>query len=262
MVGRCAPDALGDEPKEFHESSDSPNVNRGVYSAAMGMNAAQRWMDISANNLANVSTDGFKADGIAFGDALVREMRTGGRDLGSLGSGPHEVKEFTDHSAGVIRKTGNPLDVALSDTRSMISVRDGDQTKFVRGGAFEMDAAGTLVTSSGAKVLDARGAPITLDRKSAVEIDPEGNVRQGGRTVAKLGVFEGEWTKEGNGMWTGSGIRASEATVSSGALEGSNVDALAGMVDLIKIGRHVEMAQRAVQSQDETTQKLLTVLSR
>ncbi|RYG43390.1 flagellar biosynthesis protein FlgF, partial [bacterium] len=51
-------------------------MNRGVYSAAMGMSAAQRWMEVASNNLANVSTDGYKADGIAFGDALVREMHT------------------------------------------------------------------------------------------------------------------------------------------------------------------------------------------
>lgn len=237
-------------------------MTRGVYTAAMGMSAAQRWMDVAANNLANVSTDGFKADGIAFGDALVRKMRSGGREIGSLGSGPREAAEYTDLRAGAIHATGNPLDVALSDPRAMISVRDGNETMFVRGGAFEMDAEGALVTQKGAKVLSTAGAEIRLDRRAPVEIDGEGNVRQNGRPVARLGVFEGEWSKEGNGLWRGTGVRPSEASVRGGALEGSNVDALEGMVQLIKIGRHVEMAQRAVTSHDDTTGKLLTVLGR
>ena len=228
----------------------------------MGMSAAQRWMDVAANNLANVSTDGFKADGIAFGDALVREMRSNGRNIGSLGSGPREVAEFTDQKAGQLRRTDNPLDVALTDARSMISVRDGNATKFVRGGSLEMDAEGALVTAKGAKVLDSAGSEIRLDRSAKIQIDAEGNVRQNDRAVAKLGVFEGEFTKEGEGMWTGRGVRPSNAAVTAGALEGSNVEALEGMVDLIKIGRQVEMTQRAVQSHDETTQKLLSILGR
>lgn len=75
-------------------------------------------------------------------------------------------------------------------------------------------------------------------------------------------MVEGQFKKEGHGLWTGTGVRPSAATVTSGALEGSNVDALGGMVDLIKIGRHVEMAQRAIQSHDESTGKLLTILGR
>lgn len=237
-------------------------MNRGVYTAAMGMSASQRWMDVAANNLANVSTDGYKADGIAFGDALTRQMRSGGRDIGSLGSGPRESREFTDHTPGPIRPTGNPLDVALTDSRSMIAVRDGGATKFARGGAFSLDAEGALVTVGGAKVLDAAGGEIRLDRKSPVQIDPAGGVRQGGRVVARLGIVEGQFKKEGHGLWTGTGVRPSAATVSAGALEGSNVNALEGMVDLIRIGRSVDMAQRAVNTHDESTTKLLGILGR
>ena len=228
----------------------------------MGMSSAQRWMDVAANNLANISTDSFKADGIAFGDALVREMHSGGRDIGSLGSGPREVKEFTDHRAGPLRQTANPLDIALSDARSMIAVRDGATTKFTRGGAFGLSAEGALVTTGGAKVLDTNGGEIRLDSRVAVQIDTDGVIRQGGAPVARIGIYEGEFTKEGQGLWTGTGVRPSSAALHAGALEGSNVDALAGMVDLIKIGRHVEMAQRAVQTHDESTGKLLTILGR
>ena len=240
-------------------------MNRGIYTAAMGMSAAQRWTDVAANNLANASTDGFKKDGLAFGDALVRQMRTGegrGRQLGGLGSGPHETAEFTDRAEGTLRKTGNPLDLALEDPRAMFAVQDGTRTRFTRNGAFTLNSEGGLVTASGAKVLDDKGKPIGLDRKARVEIDPDGRVRQNGAPVARIGTFEGEFKKEGNALWTGTGTRAVESPIQVATLEGSNANPLEGMIDLVRLQRHMEMAQKAVTTHDESTGKLLTLLNK
>lgn len=237
-------------------------MNRGVYTAAMGMSASQRWMDVAANNLANVSTDGFKADGLEFSDVMVREMHSGGRTLGTLGSGPGTPREYTNLNPGQLRPTGNPLDVALSDSKSMIAVRDGNTTRFTRGGSFSLDGDGALVTIGGAKVLDRSGNEIRLDRKSPVLIDPTGAIHQNNRVVAELAVVEGRFTKEGNNLWGGTGVRPGNATVTARALESSNVNALEGMIDMIQIGRHVDMAQRAMNTHDESTGKLLGILGR
>ncbi len=240
-------------------------MNRGIYTAAMGMSAGQRGLDVVANNLANAGTDGFKKDGLAFGDALVREMRGRGglgRRLGGLGSGPTETAQFTDRAPGAVRKTNNPLDVALDSPRAMFAVQDAGGTRFTRNGAFTLDSEGGLATAGGAKVLDAGGRPIRLDAKAKIEIAPDGRIRQGGREVARLGTFEGEFKKDGGNLWTGRGVRAVDAGLSVGALEGSNADPLRGMIDLVTLQRHMEMAQKAVTTHDESTGKLLTLLNR
>lgn len=222
-------------------------------------------MDTAANNLANASTDGFKADGIAFGDAMVRQLRAdggSGRALGSLGSGPREIAEVTDRSLGTIRPTGNPLDVAIMTPDAMFAVRTPQGIRYTRAGAFTMSQAGDLVTNSGAPVLNSEGRGIRLDPGRPVEISPDGRIRQGETEVGRLGLHGGTFRKEGNGLWTAADARPVSAPVQSRALEGSNVNPLTQMVDLIKINRLFEMSQRAVQSGDETTGKLLVILNR
>ncbi|RYG75459.1 hypothetical protein EON77_11190, partial [bacterium] len=83
-----------------------------------------------------------------------------------------------------------------------------------------------------------------------------------GRTVAELGVVSGRFTKEGLNLWRGTNVQPSASGVTPNSIEGSNVNALEGMVDLIRIGRHVDMAQRAVNTHDESTSKLLGILGR
>ncbi len=230
------------------------------------MQTTTQWMDVISNNLANASTDGYKSDTIAFADVLVKNMYANGGDgkfLGSIGNGPDAVVESTDMKLGPVRSTGNPLDIALQDPKQMLAISANGQTQYTRDGALKLDTEKFLVTQRGFRVLDDRGVPIQLKNEGVIHISPNGEVIQGTTEVAKLGVFTGNFNKEGNNLWScPQPTRVTEPNLATSSLEGSNVDAVATMVDLIKINRHFEMSQKSIHTQDDMTGKLFEILKR
>jgi flagellar basal-body rod protein FlgF len=241
-------------------------MNRGIYTGAKGMMTTTQWMDVVSNNLANASTDGYKADTVAFTDILIRNMNQDGGEgafIGTLGGGPDTIIESTDFTVGPIRSTGNPLDVALQNPRHLFSVRANGVQQFTRDGAFKIDESKTLVTNKGFEVLDDRGNPIRFGKEGKIEISANGSVLQGGVEIAKLGVFQGEFTKSGRNLWSGDRpTLVQEPKLATTSIEGSNVEPIASMIDLIKINRFFEMSQRSIQTQDDMTGKLVDALNR
>jgi flagellar basal body rod protein FlgG len=241
-------------------------MNRGIYAGAKAMVTNTQWMDVVANNLANASTDGYKADTIAFADVMTRNMYAGGgagQLLGSIGSGPDAVVESTDMSIGPIRSTGNPLDVALKDPSQLFSVRANGIVQYTRDGAFKIDDNRNLVTSQGYQVLDDRGAPIKFDKEGKYEIHQDGSVTVDGEQTHTVGVFTGEFSKAGKNLWTSNRpTRVLDIELATASREGSNVEPISAMIDLIKINRAFEMTQRSIQTQDEMSTKLLDALNR
>src|SRR5262245_46104775 len=120
----------------------------------------QRRMEAVANNIANVATDGFKADTFAFEVDVDRA-----RDYGKV-SDIRFVREaglVRDMTTGPIAMTGNPLDVAI-DGEGFFSVQGDDgQTLYTRAGSFTLSANGQLVTTTGQPVLSESGAPLVFD---------------------------------------------------------------------------------------------------
>lgn len=227
-------------------------MNRGIYSAATGMSAAEAWMDVIAHNLANASTAGFKREGIAFGEALDRAA--------AVGRGPQPLVRFTNFEPGPVQETGNALDLAILDRQGAFAVSTAAGVRYTRAGQFGVDAAGRLVDQAGNAVLDARGTPIDVPTGTAT-VTAEGDVSVGGEVVGRIGVFTGRFAKSGDGLWTALDARpATDARIRSGALEGSNVNVIESMIEMIQLSRAFEMAQRSAQTQDEMTGKLLGAL--
>lgn len=230
------------------------------------MQTTTQWMDVLSNNLANSSTDGYKSDSISFADVLVKNIYAdggSGKLLGSIGNGPEAVIERSDMKLGPVRSTGNPLDIVLQNTKEMLAVNADGQTMYTRDGALKIDPERYLVTQRGHRVLDDRGTPIQLQTEGLVQISPNGEVIQGTESIAKLGVFTGSFNKEGNNLWSsGQPTRVTDPSIATASLEGSNVDVVSTMVDLIKINRHFEMSQKSIHSQDDMTGKLLEILKR
>lgn len=244
---------------------------RGIYSSATGMAASQRLMDVLAGNLANASTTGFKQDGLAFDDMFRRQILGGaglGASIGFLGSGSALYEQFTDMSMGSVKRTGNPLDVAFTGQPGMFGVQTPNGVAYTRDGAFAV-AVGSrpdelaLVNKFGLPVLDGSQQPITF-KKGEVKIDPSGQISVDGVAGPKIGMFTGNFQKssEGSGIFHSSDATPADATVTiqQGALEGSNVNPIESMVTMIGIQRAFEMGQKTIQSQDEETQKLFSLL--
>lgn len=233
-------------------------MNKGVLSAASAMQTSQQWLDVIANNLANASTVGFKRDGLALAEGfegIVRGEGGAGEPVGTLGRKAVVALGYSDTSQGALVPTGNPLDVALTAPSTYFAVEVAGGAAYTRNGSFRIGADGGLTDQSGRAVLDEGNAPIRLG-KGPVEIGAEGTIVQAGVPVAKLGVFQGDLRKVGGNLYVGTGTPI-EARLQPGHLESSNVNAIEEMVAMIRLNRVFEMAQKAIQSQDESSQRLI-----
>jgi len=238
---------------------------RGIYATAAGMAATEQWMDAVANNLANVSTHGYKRDAVFFNEALERTMLgDGGRGpaLGSLGVGPVLKGGATIFEPGPLQPTGNPLDLAIDSPQGAFAVKDAKgRIRFTRDGSFRVDSEGRLATQRGELVLDDRLTEIEIP-PGQVEVASDGTIRSGGRAVGTVGVFTGKFTKVGGNLFVVAGKPqpVEEPKIQSGSLEGSNVNPIGAMVELIRLNRSFELAHRSVVKQDELTQRLIQSL--
>ena len=227
----------------------------------------QRRMETAANNLANVSTNGFKADGLlleeadrttAHADADPEDIRFV-RDIGIV----HYMEQ------GPIEMTGNPLDVALEgDGFIMVQGPDGS-TMYTRDGAFTLTGDGRLVTSDGHPVLSSGGAPIVLDPQGETpSIGRDGAIRVAGVEAGRIGTASfaapGALSKVGDNLWDASGQTPGEfgGVVLQGAIEGSNVRPVVELTRLMEISRAYQSAAKMVAGADELRQRAIQQLGR
>lgn len=228
------------------------------------MLGAQRQLDVLANNLANVSTTGYRRDSMAFAKTLEAALISeGGRGtpIGTMSFSAAIERPYTIFSAGAITATGNPLDVAIQEEDGMFAVQGKDGTRYTRNGSFTTTSDGLLATKDGEPVLDPDGLPIQIPHGKVV-IDEDGTVNVDDRKVGKIGVFKGTFFKEGDGLFASSNAELTEnPRLRWQALEGSNVSAVESMVDMIDLQRRFDLAQRSILQQDELTQKLIQSLN-
>lgn len=212
--------------------------------------------DQLANDLANASTPGYKADRSAessFGALLLRN-RTTGEPIGSLGFGAQIAEIRTDLTQGALRETDEPLDVALVG-QGFLAVQTPGGTRYTRNGQLRLEPDGRLVGATGFPVLDDKGRQIVL--KGEPTIGPDGTITVAGKEVAKLGVVSlTDARKEGDTLFAGKpGARPAETTVRQGELEGADVNPAEAMVEMMVSMRTFESAQRVLHAIDETLGK-------
>jgi flagellar basal-body rod protein FlgG len=233
-------------------------MDRGLYIAASGMLAEQTRQDQIANDLANSSTPGYKADRSmqsSFGSMLL-ENTASGQAIGTLGLGAQITNTYTDLAPAPLQETDEPLDLAL-DGQGFFAVQTPAGPRYTRDGQLVVDGSGDLATATGYPVLDASGRPIAVGGSDGLTIDANGDVSRGGRTIATLGVVAlSNPVKQGDTLFAGTpGPRPTGTAVRQGYLEGSGVDPTKAMVDMITSLRTYESDQKAISSIDETLQK-------
>jgi flagellar basal-body rod protein FlgG len=232
----------------------------GMYTAAAGMAAQQTHLDAVANDLANVSTTGYKHVRVAFRDLLYA---TGGRAVdGSvrLGSGAAATQIGRSLQQGALQNTGQPLDVALQGD-GFIAVRGSDgQPAMTRDGALRLDDRNRLATADGLLLDPPVSIPAGTDPKN-IEISATGDVSVGGRKVGalRLVTVPAPSALAGGPDNTFRATRASGAmtaaapstTVAQGSLESSNVDMGEAMASMMEAQRGYEMASKAIGFADQ-----------
>lgn len=204
-----------------------------------------------ANNLANASAPGFKADREFYSTYLAADVaEPAGGDTGSVM--PVIERQWTDYSQGAITPTGNPLDVALKGKGFLVAIAPSGPL-LTRDGSFRLSPRGELETQDGFKVSGQDGKPIQLDPSIQVEITPAGEVRQDGQTIAQIKVVDvaGAASLSKHGMnyfeFASTGVTvATDSQFAPGSLETANFQPAESAVRLVSVMRQFEMLQRAV----------------
>ncbi len=208
-----------------------------------------------ANNLANVSTTGFKRDRISF-ESMLRGSRQTRQTRGINYSRIRRIE--TDFSQGPLRQTGRPLDVAI-EGKGFFKIRSRGTTAYTRVGSFALDQNGTLKTTDGFPVLGDSGQEIQIPDAlgKAISIDEQGNISVNGTPAgARLQVFTVSDTsrlkKIGNSLYTlqsgATGQVAESARIIQGSLETSNVNMMEEMVRMIDTQRKFEALHKVMKS--------------
>jgi flagellar basal-body rod protein FlgG len=241
---------------------------KGLYSAFTAMEAAWRYQDVLANNIANSGTIGFKREHASmqpFADVLLSQQTPVPAPLsariqavvGQIGTGTFIAEFATDFASGEFAPTGAELDLALSAGFFQVEGPDGG-TFYTRAGHFLRDGDGSLVTSHGYFVLDQDGERITLP-PSTVSVTPEGAILDGDVEVARIGVVDfapGQLLRSGEAFFRsdepGTAINGG---IRQGFLEGSNSNLVEELTSLLAVQRTYQANQAVLARLDGTLEQ-------
>ena len=249
-------------------------MDRLIYTAMSGAAQALEQQSVTANNLANASTTGFRAQLSAFRQVPMNFEGNAAGDPSTrtfvLSSTP-----TADYTPGPIQQTGNPLDVAIQGP-GWLSVQTADGTEaYTRAGNLHVDANGQLVTANNLPVLGNSG-PMSIPPGAAVTIGKDGTVNAlipgdpptAIATVDQLKLVNPDvttMTRGDDGLFRTANGQPAQAdptvAVAPASLEGSNVNAVSAMVDMITNARQFEMQTKLLNSanqNDQSANKLLT----
>ena len=231
--------------------------------------ALQRQLDITANNIANANTAGFKGERPVF-EPVVPGGAVNAKDASAF---VIDRGSYIDTQQGSVTRTDNPLDIAVGGKGWLSYQTPEGQVAYGRDGSLTMDPEGAVVTTSGAQLLDEGGAPIVLPQGlSDLKISPDGTITAAGTgPLARIGVFDvpdiQSFKRLGAGMMVpvdgaANTEPAANPGVIQGALEGSNVNPVREMTRLIDVQRAYERTTQMMDNDNGLTRDMLQRISR
>ena len=226
-------------------------MDSGFYAACAALMARSQALDLVANNLANTSTPGYRAQQNIFRSFLATASGHQGSSLNQA------VNDFgisggsqMDLTQGNLEHTGNDLDFAVQGP-AFFEVKTATGLAFTRNGNFQVSAKGQLTTAQGDPVMGEQG-PIRIVG-GPVSVSADGTISVSGAVAGKIKLveFPPGTALESIGKTYYSAPAKSEApakqsTIAQGSLESSNVNPVAGAVELVAVQRYAEMMQRAL----------------
>lgn len=255
-------------------------MNLSLYSAATGMEAQQLNLNTIANNLANVNTTGFKRSKIEFQDLLYQKPRSAGAEAAGgnviptgieIGNGSRVAATSKVFTQGQVTQTGKDLDVAIQGDGFFEVQRADGTTGYTRDGSFKLNASGQVVTADGLPVLS--GFQAVPTGTTSISIAETGEVTVEGASGSQ--TYRLTLTRFANPAGLKSmGGNLYEATNASGTpeqgnpgeqgfgnvlqryVEGSNVNIVEEMVNLIVAQRAYEINSKSIQTSDEMLQNV------
>lgn len=235
-------------------------METGLYVALSGQVALQRHLDTLANNVANSSTPGFRAENVTFESVMSRSQ---------VNYSSRGAQTFSPHK-GALVQTSNPLDVAIQGD-AYFATSSPSGVAYTRDGRFKLSPTGDLETMGGLAVLDAGGAPIQINAAAGpIQVARNGVISQNGDRVATLGLFklapDALLTRsEGAGMRSDRPADAvvdfTETSVAQGYIENANVNPVLEMTRMIAVSRAFESLSAAIDQSDRKLSDAIRTLS-
>ncbi|THD49326.1 MAG: flagellar basal-body rod protein FlgF [Bradyrhizobium sp.] len=238
-------------------------MQNNLYVSLSAQVSLERRLETIANNVANMNTAGFRADGVSFSTELAK---AGDNSIAYVSPGAGYISRLT----GPSEKTDNPFDVAVQG-QGWLSISTPEGVAYTRDGRMRLSETGALQTLTGNAVLDAGGAPIILDAAGgAPTIAGDGMITQNGRQVGAIGVFsipdDARFTRAEN-----SGVIPDKKAepildftkngVVQGYVEGSNVNPIEEMSKLIDVTRGFDGVNTEVTQTESSLQDAIKTLS-
>ncbi len=221
----------------------------------------RRELDVVANNIANADTTGFKVEQLLVGTEVGERARNDAVRPGASFVLDHGVGR--DFGQGALKQTGRDLDFAVDGEGAFFTVSDGQGDAYTRDGAFTVDPEGRLVTKAGLPV-QGDGGEIVLDPlQGPATVGTDGTISQNGLPVGRLTLARfdalGALSKDGDGLFRNRSnaqpIEATGAQVRQGMLEGSNVNSLIEITNLIEISRAYERATKMITDANDLSRR-------
>lgn len=238
-------------------------MENATYTALTRQSGLFNEMRVVANNLANISTTGFRSEGVIFAEHV---KALGPRDE-SLSMATASARE-TITAQGALSQTGGDYDLAIEGDGFFLVETPGGE-RLTRAGAFTPNQDGDLVTPEGFRVLDAGGAPVFIPQGAGpVGIAPDGTISAGGQPVGQIGLVN---PTNLAGMIREDGVRfraddgyepALTGRMLQGFLEESNVDPVLQVSRMIEVQRSYELGQSFLDKEDERIRSALRALGK
>ncbi len=255
---------------------------RSLWISKTGLDAQQTQMDVVANNLANVSTNGFKRSRAVFEDLLYQNIRQPGAQSSQqtqlpsglqIGTGVRPVAAERIHTQGNLQQSGSKLDIAIQGGGFFPVLMPDGTTGYTRDGSFQTDGQGQLVTASGfvvqpAITIPADATSVTIAQDGVVSVTQAGSVTPVQLGQMQLATFINPAGLQSNGQnlyleTASSGAPSTAApgangtgTLVQGFLETSNVNVVEELVNMIQTQRAYEINSKAITTSDQMLQKL------
>lgn len=243
-------------------------MNNAISSAATGMAARQKSMDITGNNLANAETPGYKASELVrspFGSFISYNTSEEAVGTQTFGTAPESI--YTNRAQGAIYQTGRTLDFALNGNGYFTLQNEVGETLYTRGGSFTTDADGFLVNENGSYVMGLEGR-INLGDTRSIVVSVRGEITSGGKITDRLLISSADDTAViqrlagGELMITGANTDRFRGQVIQKSLERSNVDFVQEMTRMIEDSRAFQSCSQILKMANQMTEKTVTEIGR
>jgi flagellar basal-body rod protein FlgF len=232
------------------------------YIALSNQMVLRQQMDVIAQNLANMNTSGYQGESMMFVEHLTKT------DDGKTLSFVQNIAMVRNLDPGPLTPTGNPLDVAIRGD-GYFQVETPTGARFTRNGAFALDATGRLVNADGDPVLSNAGGEIVVPiDATSVSIARDGTVSTETGELGRVGVFRFEneqlMTKTGSTLYDAGELQPEvddDPTLEQGMIEGSNVQGVMEMTDMISTVRRYQATNKVVEDEHRRQRQMIEVLS-